>query len=66
VISRDPAEAERLVSAGAAVVLILSPGDEAIGQPAGPGRLAVLVADPAEPGSGAAAAAEMAVELFGA
>lgn len=65
-ISRDRAEAERLVSAGAAVVLIVGPADEATGQPAGPGRLAVLVEDPAEPGPGIAAAAEMAAELFGA
>lgn len=63
-------EARRVLDRGGDVVVVVAPGD--VGEAAaevvelragGPGRLAVMVGDPADPGV-LAAAAEMAVELF--
>ena len=59
----DPGEAARLVGSGADVVLVTAGAGHPAGTP-GPGRLAVMVGDPADRRV-AAAAAEMDRELFG-
>jgi hypothetical protein len=59
----DAEEAHQLSRSGIDVVLVVAPG-AAVAEPPGPGRVAVLVGDPADPAT-QAAAAEMEVELFG-
>lgn len=63
VVVDDPDVAIRLVGAGANVVLIVSEGAVHGEAPDGPGRLAILVGDPGDPATRAAAAA-MDAELF--
>ncbi|HLH46938.1 MAG TPA: hypothetical protein VKV25_07250 [Acidimicrobiales bacterium] len=63
-MTADRDEARRLLAAGVHVALVLPAGETAPEAGAGPGRLAVLVGDPADPAV-AAAADEMAGELFG-
>jgi hypothetical protein len=61
----DPDEADRLVSEGRDVVLLLDVDAPPLGHRRdGPGRLAVFVAPPSDPASWAAAR-EMSRELFG-
>lgn len=59
----DLGTALRLVESGANVVVIVPEGTECGEPPEGPGRLAVLVADPEDPASREAASA-MDAELF--
>jgi cephalosporin hydroxylase len=63
VVTADPAEALQLIQQGRDVVLIV--GDETDVPPAarGAGRLALMVGDPSDPAT-AAAAREMDDELF--
>jgi F420-dependent methylenetetrahydromethanopterin dehydrogenase len=69
VVLDDPAAAAAATAGGADVVLIVAPSAGAPGGPAaavpgsGPGRLAVLVGDPADPAV-RRAAEEMDAELF--
>lgn len=63
-ISFDKEAASRLVADGVDVVVVLGPG-QALGPfPDGPGRVAVLVGDAADPAD-LEAAASMGAELFG-
>lgn len=62
-VTADPGEAEGALGRGEKVVLIVPPGAEGAAAAARPGRLAVLVGDPADPAVWAAARA-MTGELF--
>jgi hypothetical protein len=65
VVVDDVATAMELLAGGINVVLVMDPGCSYVPVPPdGPGRLAVLVGRPADPGV-LAAAEEMAAELFG-
>lgn len=63
-VTENVSEAAELVRSGASVVLVV-PAEVDLGPlPDGPGRLAVMIGDPHEAGTRAAAEA-MAAELFG-
>jgi hypothetical protein len=64
VLTDDPDRARALVAAGREVVLMVAPGSDPVPFGGGPGRLAVIVGDPADPAVRAAAEA-MDRELFG-
>lgn len=59
----DMAAASELVASGSDVVLLVAEDSEPGALPDGPGRLAVMVGDPGDPGTVAAAKA-MYSELF--
>jgi hypothetical protein len=65
VVVDDAGSALALVAAGERVVLVVTPDAPAVLDPGGPGRLAVMVGDPADPAVRAAARA-MDAELFAA
>jgi hypothetical protein len=65
VVVDDVAAAAELLAGGINVVLVMDPGCGQVAVPPdGPGRLAVLIGRPADPGV-LVAAEEMAAELFG-